>query len=385
MMLMKQHWLLAMFLAMTIGCSSVEKPMAKSKAINLNTTLFAFEPVASEQELFSLTKVQQQEFSSFYQLETSKGYLPHEVIERFLQNNLSNFTYYGKTYIASKAMLNNSGNCMSLALLTTAFSRLVGVEMAYRKMHSLPMYEKHGNVILSSSHVQSLLYDPSFIPEENYIYLNRPAILIDYFPQEGNIRSKTVNTTRFIAMYYINKAAEYYIESDLNKAFAYANQAYQLDNESASAMNLLALLHKRKGDEVTAERLYLAAMESSDVNISVLDNYVNLLRQQGRTAEVQKIKKQIENIYDPNPYHWLEKAQLARSQNELDESEKFYRKAIKLAPYVKQAYLELHEVYLLQGRKSLAISTLQESLPWLHEPKQKRQYKKKLYQLSAAI
>jgi len=110
---MKQHWLLAMFLAMTIGCSSVEKPMAKSKVINLNTTLFAFEPVASEQELFSLTKVQQQEFSSFYQLETSKGYLPHEVIERFLQNNLSNFTYYGKTYIASKAMLNNSGNCMS--------------------------------------------------------------------------------------------------------------------------------------------------------------------------------------------------------------------------------------------------------------------------------
>lgn len=384
-MLTKQVWLLAMFMAMTIGCSSIEKNVIKNKPISLNTTLFAFEPIVSEQELFSLTKPQQQEFLSFYHLEVSKGYLPHEIIERFLQNNLSNFTYYGKTYIASKAMLDNSGNCMSLAILTTAFSRLVGVEMAYRKMHSLPMYEKHGNVILSSSHVQSLLYDPSFIVEENYFYLSRPAILIDYFPQEGNIRSKTVDSNRFLAMYYINKAAEYYIESDLNNAFAYASQAYQLDNKSASAMNLLALLHKRKGDEVTAERLYLAAMQSSDVNISVLDNYVNLLKKQSRFDKAKEIKQRIENIYDPNPYHWLEKAQLARHQNELSDSVRFYKMAIKLAPYVKQAYLELHEVYLLQGKKSLAISTLQKSLPWLYEPKQKRQYKKKLYQLSAAI
>lgn len=385
-MLKKFNWILVAIAWGALGCSSVNTELGEKASVSLNTNLFSpVTSVISEQELYSLTEQQQQEFLRFYQLLSLKGYLPHEAVERFLQSNLGNFTYYGKTYRASKAMSGNSGNCMSLAILTTAFSRLVGVEMDYRKMHSLPMYEKHGNVILSSSHVQSRLYDPSFILEENHIYFNRPAIVIDYFPQEGNIRSKTVDSNQFLAMFYVNKAAEFYIESDFNSAFAYAQKAYQLDDASASAMNLLALLHKKKGDEVTAERLYLAAMESTDINISVLDNYVNLLKKQSRFDKAKEIKQRIENIYDPNPYHWLEKAQLARYQNELKDSVRFYRKAIKLAPYVKQAYLELHEVYLLQGKKSLAITTLQQSLPWLHEPKQKRQYKKKLYQLSAAI
>lgn len=274
---------------------------------------------------------------------------------------------------------------MSLAILTTAFARLVGVEMDYRKIHSIPMYEKHGNIVLSSDHVQSLLYDPSFEPEDNYVYIRRPSIVIDYFPQEDNIPSKIVSSDKFLAMYYVNKGAEFFIEHDLDMAFAYANKAYGIDNESVSAMNLLALLFKRKGDIDSAEQLYLAAIKSKSVNISVLDNYINLLTQQGRIKRARNVKRTIEDIYDPNPYHWLEKAQVASAENEYDDAERYYLKVIKLAPYVKQAYYELHHIYLLQNKKAQAIATLEKSLLWLHEPKQKRKYKKQLYQLSAAI
>ena len=382
----KGNLLLTFLVIFIIGCSSQGNDSVQKSMIPLNEDLFqTTSPVISESALYQLSKQQQQDFLNFYQSQSSKGYLPHEVVKRFLESKLSNFSYYGKTYSANEAMERNSGNCMSLAILTTALSRLIDVDMSYRKMHSLPIYEKHGNVVLSSSHVQSLLYDPSFIPEKNVFYVNRPAIVIDYFPQEDNIRSKLINSNDFLAMYYINKGAEFYIEGDYDNTFAFAKRAYELDSNNASAINLLALLHKKKGDEITAEQLYLTALESSDANISVLDNYVNLLKKQGRFDRAQKIKQRIENIYDPNPYHWLEKAQLARYQGEFDDSIRFYRKVIELTPYVKQAYLELHEVYILQGNKSSAITTLQSSLPWLHEPKQKRQYKKKLYQLSAAI
>ena len=385
-MLKKRNWFLVICMIATVGCTSVDNTRNNKIPVSLNIELFtSAAPIISEQELYVLTKPQRKYFLDFHRQQTSKGYSSHEGIQRFIESKLSNFTYYGKTYTASQAMSNNSGNCMSLAILTTALSRLVDVEMDYRKMHSLPMYEKHGNVILSSSHVQSLLYKPNFEPEEGYFYINRPAIVIDYFPQEGNIKSKMINSIRFLAMYYVNKAAELYIEHDFDNAFSYAKEAYRLDNESASAMNLLALLHKKKGDEVSAERLYLAAIESTDTNISVLDNYVNLLKSQSRFDKAQKVKKQIESIYDPNPYHWLEKAQLARYQSEYADAERFYRKVIKLAPYVKQAYLELHEMYLLQGKNHQAIATLQQSLLWLHEPKQKKKYKKQLYQLSQAI
>lgn len=378
-------WLLVLTLGVCIGCTSSQYEKVPPTRVDLNASLFTPDnPVVSEADLYTLTEQQQEEFLNFYRQQIVKGYLPHEAVKRFLESNLSKFTYYGKTYTATEAMSKNSGNCMSLAILTTAFSRLVGVEMDYRKMHSLPIYEKHGNVILSSSHVQSLLYDPSFVAEADYFYIHRPAIVIDYFPQEGNIRSKLVNSNKFLAMYYVNKGAELYIKKDFDSAFAYAKHAYSLDQNNVSSINLLALLHKKKGDIESAESLYLAAMASTDVNISVLDNYVNLLQQQGRLKQAEDIKFRIENIYDPNPYHWLEKAQLARYNNDYSDAERFYRKVIKLAPYVKQAYFELHEVYLLQDKKQQAISTLEQSLMWLHEPQQKRKYKKQLYQLSAA-
>lgn len=379
-------WLLITLMMATIGCANINENQVGSAPIKLNKSLYSLDlPVVSEQELYYLNDEQKQKFLDFYQVKISKGYIPHEVISDYLGSHLSNFTYYGKTYTAQKAMAENSGNCMSLAILTTALSRLVNVEMDYRKMHSLPIYEKHGNVILSSSHVQSLLYDPSFIPEEEYFYVNRPAIVIDYFPQEGNLRSKTLDSSKFLAMYYVNKAAEFYIESEFDHAFSYASEALRIDAESASALNLLALLHKKKGDYVTAENLYVEAIASSDVNISVLDNYVNLLKQQGRLSKAHEVKQRLENIYDPNPYHWLEKAQFARHDNKYADAARYYRKVIKLAPYVKQAYFELHEVYLQQGKTEQAISTLQQSLAWLHEPEQKQKLKKKLYQLDQAI
>lgn len=382
----KNYWLLTVIIWICAGCTSFDNEMAVQKKITLNDSLFTpINSVISEAELYQLTEQQQTSFLKYYNEQVLKGYLPHKAIWNFLESKLSNFTYYGKTYTASNAMLRNSGNCMSLAILTTAFARLVGVEIDYRKMHSLPVYEKHGNVILSSSHVQSLLYDPSFVVEDNYIYFSRPGITIDYFPQEGNIRSNKANSNEFLSMYYVNKAAELYIEKNFNSAFFYAKQAYDINSESLPAMNLLALLHKRKGDEVSAERLYLAAIASENHDVSILDNYVNLLKSQGKMRDAHKVKSRIESIYDPNPYHWLEKAQSSRYKHEYDDAERFYRKVIKLAPYVKQAYYELHEVYLLQGNKKQAISTLKRSLPWLNEPKQKIKYKKQLYQLSAAI
>ena len=377
-----------MVLWLCSGCSSTETHQLSEKhTVQLNIGLFIpITSVISETELYTLTEEQQQKFLHFYQSKISTQYLPHEIIEQFLSSQLSNFTYYGKTYTAHEAMLKNTGNCMSLAILTTALSKIVGIDMDYRQMNSLPVYEKHGNVILSSSHVQSVLYDPTFVPDDELVYIRKPAVVIDYFPQEDNISSNTIiNSTQFLSMYYVNKAAEFYIEQNFDHAFAYASQAYSLNIESISAMNLLALLHKKRGDEKTAEELYIAAMTSKDKNISVLDNYVSLLKSQGRLNRAKLVMQRLDNMYDPNPYHWLEKAQFARRKKEYKAAERYYRKVIKLAPYVKQAYVELYDIYLVQDKKLQAITTLQKSLPWIYEAKQKRKFKKQLYQLSQTI
>lgn len=93
----------------------------------------------------------------------------------------------------------------------------------------------------------------------------------------------------------------------------------------------------------------------------------------------------MKNIYDPNPYNWLGKAQVARSEKRYTEAANLYQKVIRMTPYVKQAYVELRDVYLEQGKIKLAVKTVERSLIWIHDPIKKKKFKKQLYQLTTAL
>lgn len=387
-MRLQQCILFFLISSVLFGCSANKnyKASTQDASLFINEVLFSSDiAVIKPAELFNLSSTQQQKFLTFYQQATKSGYKPNEAIESYLIRHLSGFTYYGRTYNASDAMRLNQGNCMSLAILTTAFAHLAGVEIGFLKMHSLPIFEKHGNVILSSSHVQSILYDSDFVPEDNYFYIGRPGIIIDYFPQEENIRSHNIDLMAFVAMYYINIASEFYLEGNYDDAFAYTKAAYQYDSNSISALNLFGLLHKSRGDFIAAESFYELALTKKQKNINVMDNYLNLLEQQGKYTKALDLKRKLKNLYDPNPYHWLEKAQSARYQKRYSDAVALYQKVIKMAPYVKQAYAELRDVYLLQGQNNQAIKTLKSSLIWVHDPALKKKYKKQLYQLTTAL
>lgn len=374
------------FLMISAGCSHTSNvPQATLKASIINEELFPLAiELIDENELFELTAAQKTTFLSFYERYHQTGMKKHKVIERILTHNLSNFTYFGRTYRASDAMALNQGNCMSLAILTTAFAKLINVEIDYRKMHSLPVFEKHGNVILSSSHVQSVLYDPTFVAAKDRFYFNKPSIVIDYFPDNNDIRSKKLDFNQFVAMYYVNMASEFYIKGNDDSAFVYARKANELDPRSSSALNLLALVHKNKGDLEIAEHIFQLALESDDKNVNVLGNYVDLLKLRGKWQQATLLRKKIDQVYDPNPYHWLEKAQLARIQKNYRKASQYYRKVIKMAPYIKQAYTELYSLYIQQNRLSRAMEVLKSSLPWIYEPKEKKKYKQQLYQMTAS-
>ncbi|MFQ3266723.1 MAG: hypothetical protein ACI9VO_000242 [Colwellia sp.] len=61
----------------------------------------------------------------------------------------------------------NKRNRMSLTALTTAYVKYLGLEFSYQKVSTLPIFTQKDDVILSSSHVQTLIYDPTFVAEKD--------------------------------------------------------------------------------------------------------------------------------------------------------------------------------------------------------------------------
>jgi len=298
-----------------VSCAQLPSELPKQSLssqtiVPINKALFSAEitKVISLENIFSLSPKQREEFIAYHDKQLTRGIKSHRALSTFLQNRLSSFTYYGETLVAEKAMRLNKGNCMSLAILTTALAKVIGLEVSYREVNSLPIFEKHNNLILSASHVQTIIYDADFIPDEIMYYLSRPGIVIDYFPNSSNRVSKIVSTNEFESMYYTNIAATSLVDGDVNKAFSYADKAYSLAPQSKEVINLLAVLHRRAGDDVTAEQYYQLALAEIYTDITLLSNYAVLLKSNNREDEAQQVIDRLEELDDPNPYHWLEQA-----------------------------------------------------------------------------
>lgn len=380
--------LIALTLASLIGCNATHvEPSQPKPQISFNQTLYptANIDVIDEEALFSLTPEQQASFLIYVDNKLAKGKLKHEAISDFLIERLANFTYFGDTLTASQALAQNQGNCMSLAILTTALAKLVGIEYAYREVITMPVFEKQNNILLSSIHVQTKLFNESTNDMGIPGIVSRPGIVIDYFPEPDNIKSKYLRYPQFLAMYYKNIASGALIANQSDTAFAYAKRAFELDEHNPEILNLMAIIHRRAGDEVTAESIYKTAMSLDDSNISLLSNYIVLLIAQGRKMEAMVLKEQLTQLDDTNPYAWLDLAYIAHQNGELNRAEKFYKKTIFIAPYVRAAHIGLFNIYDAQGREQMAEDALLDALEWANGKKERKQIKYKLYGRNQAI
>ncbi|MCJ8319101.1 MAG: tetratricopeptide repeat protein [Colwellia sp.] len=387
---MIKNFLAFILLSSLFGCTNLNSDkLSKTEnlqlpALQINHSLFSKDnlELLPAEALFELSKNQQDEFLRYYHQQLEQDIKPHQALANFLETRLANFTYYGETFIAEKSMRLNRGNCMSLAILTAALAKTVAIEISYREVKTLPVFEKYDNVILSSSHVQAVVYDPTFVPEKNFFYFNKPAIVIDYFPVNSNWTNKTVMKKTLLSMYYSNISAQFIVEGNLNAAFANAELAYQYDDTSSNITNLLAVLHRRKGDLATAEKFYLRTIKQDKNNLNALQNYAILLNSQQRYEQLELIEHKIDNLYDPNPYVWLEQAYIAKSEHKLKKAKEYFEKVITMAPYVHQAYLGLAQTYYLSGKKNKAIKTLESAIEWTYKEDERQRYKSKLYSLT---
>jgi len=375
------------------GCSvNNSQNIATNKTVNfsqlvLNKTNFNRSTinVVNEQELFHLSKNQRKEFLDYFQKKNADNIPSHRIVADFINDKLSNFTYYGKTFIAKEAMAKNKGNCMSLAIYTTAIAKLVNLEVTYREVNTLPVFEKHNNLLLSSTHVQTILIDPTFIPEKNMVYFYKPSIVIDYFPTSTNHVGTPLNYKQFVAMYYQNIAADALVANNLNKAFAYAEQGFEFDPYSSKLLNTLAVTYRRKGDLITAQKLYDEGLKSNSKKLSLVNNYIFLSKKQNNEKKVAELTKTLENLNDPNPYTWLEQAYIAKKNQQYSKAIRYFMRTLDTAPYVHQAYIGLYQVYLAKHQPRKAQKMLKKALEWTHEFEQRKMYKMKLFQLSASI
>ena len=363
-----------------LGCSNSVERTTKPSYPQTNDALFASisTPIPSFDSLVMLTPSQVDDIHYFVRRDDIAQLPINKQAHAYLVKKLVNFNYEGENLSATEALAKGSGNCMTLALLSYAVAKELDVQVVFQVMHTAPMLQELStNLAVTSDHVRTFLYVEED-KDEGFYFTNRKYMVMDYFPGRYDRGGQMIDEDQFIAMYYRNLAADALLNDELTLSFALLKRGASYDPDYAPILNMMAIVHRRAGDEDTAEDFYRYGLEVSESKISLLSNYHYLLISQGKLDSAEQIKQTLLSLDDPTPYSWYLLGKSSLEEGDYSSAYIYLIKFLKNSPYYHQAYIELASAQYALGKKSAAEESLKTALEYTQRSKTQRQYRAKL-------
>jgi Tfp pilus assembly protein PilF len=322
---------------------------------------------------------------TFYHSTQQQKFKGNVRVYHYLEQYIENFDYVGVTLNADDAFNQNKGNCLTLAILTKALADIVGLNYEFQRVNSPPIYARNNQIMTLSAHVRTFILDPDYKDEPGYIVFTRPKIVIDYFPNNNNVSGHYVSEEDFIAMYYQNLAADALMDENYDVAYSLLVHALKISPQNAETINSLAVLLMKNRQNRLAGQLLKFVIDNKRATANVFSNYILYLKKSGKTNAVDSFIAQIDEVEEDNPYKWLDLAQGALDKNTLALATKYFKKALKLAPYLDEAYFGLAKCAYLNNELLVAEKYLLEATEIAFVPKHKRLYSAKLSMLRSEL
>lgn len=367
------------------GCTAAPErsPINEKPSLSFESDLFGESPeIIAVEDIYRLSETQQQTFLAYFDDPKRRGIPAHERVYNYLETVTAGFSYRGETYTANVALQESAGDCLSLAILTTALANLVGVDTGYQLVDSSPVFESHGSVIFKALHVRTILYDPDWQPQEAFNFVGRPGFQIDYFPNDTERFIGNLDEVEYIAMYYSNLAGAAVAAHDYQSAYWLLQRSMDLAPDNAGVINTMAVIYLRAGDAVKAEEIYRYGIENLSDKVSLLRNYRILLNKQNRLEEAAEITATLAKLDDPSPFDWLNAGEEAYNDGDYKDAISFYKKAVKIAPYLHESYSGLAKTYYQMGKLDAAERELKNALEYSYRESIRSRYQAKLMALN---
>ena len=374
-------WLTGTVLALILsaGCTTTGLGGATSGAPVLDDSRFGERPyLISDPEIHALTDTQQQEFFDYFLAPDIAGIPAHQRVFDYLDRISGHFSYRGDTYTASEALQNSAGNCLSLAILTTALARLADVKVSYQLTDSTPVFEVDSKLARRGLHVRTLLHDPTWTPPEGFLTFSPRGITVDYFPTDHDRFIGNIDAADYLAMYFRNLAADSLADGDLPTAFWLTLKSIETVPDDPDSLNTLAIIYDRAGDKAKSEEVYRFGLQNSRRQVSLLRNFSKFLRRQQRDEEAEDIERILDDLDDENPFDWLTAGRVALQDGHHEQAIRYFHKSAEIAPYLHEVHFGLARAHYATGNLDEARQALTLALEYSYKASTRDLYHAKL-------
>lgn len=283
----------------------------------------------------------------------SKSHVPHRRLELlakylFLPGGLGIKYDHNATYTVAQAYEHRLANCLTFTLLTVALAREARLEAYGQDMSESLVWVQDETATYRTTHVNA------------GIRIDARRFTLDVASDQVLSRNppRRIADARLLAQYYNNRSAELMAQGQLELALAYSKVAVQQDPLYSAVWNNGGVYFGRTEQPREAERYYLRALELNADDASALTNLSQLYLRTGEIDKARPLQKRLRVVQDHNPFHQFMLALSAEHRGELEDANRFYRRAIRLHRNEHRFHFGLARTYFKLGKPEAASRAL---------------------------
>ncbi len=279
---------------------------------------------------------------------------------------------------AAEAFDAQSGNCLSLVIMTASFARHLDLPVGFQAVRTDEFYSRAGDLHLSSGHVNLVLDVPR--PRQAFARNTDVALTIDFLPQDelrGQM-TRPLSPETVVAMYFNNRAAELLSAGRTADAYWHARAALLQAPSFFTAANTLGVIYSRAGQAAAAEVAYRRVLEAEPDNVSALSNLVRLLQRQGREAETPALAARLAQLQPVPPFQHFYLGRQAMDSGDHAAARDHFLRELRLQPYQDEVHFWAAQAYWQLGQRDEAARHLAQARSHSPSPGLQERYAAKL-------
>lgn len=195
-----------------------------------------------------------------------------------------------------------SGDCLSLTVLAYSAARAIGLDAQMQEVRVPVSFDRRGQLDVINQHVNVLFRRAHRDLRDS----KARDVVVDFEPDFASRRpGRMLSEDAVLARYYNNVATEHLANGRREPAYAHFKAAIRADPAYSASYGNLAVLYREAGLAPDAEQLLRYAVALGDPADVPLHTLHQLLTEQGRTAEAQRIARVLAAGRERDPYHWI--------------------------------------------------------------------------------
>lgn len=262
---------------------------------------------------------------------------------------------------AAQTFKTKTGNCLSLAIMTAAFAKRIGLSVEFQSVVVDETWSRSGDLYINAGHVNIVLGRRYLSSRTGYI--GDQLLTIDFLPPEEISRQRThaLNEATILAMYSNNRAAELLAQNKLNDAYWAAREAIRQDANFIPSYNTLGVIYKKHGNFSEAQQVLSFALRYAPDNTVVMSNLAQIFKDLDMVDEATLLTNKLQKIQPYPPFHFFHLGQVAMQHEDYVAAKIFFAKEVardasyhEFRFWLAQAHFRLGE--LKQANEQLTLA-----------------------------